>query len=185
MNRLAMKRLAVCAIAALAIVGASCDDDEDNPNGPSGQPTTLVYTAAMTPAQEVPAITNAESVGNGSATITFHLTRDSNGNITAATVDFLTTFTGFTANVIGTAAHIHEGAAGTAPPNNIVINTGATSGSFSIPANGTGSLVQNGATVSPVDVVNRIIANPAGFYFNTHSQLNPGGFARGQLVLRP
>ncbi len=97
----------------------------------------------------------------------------------------MTTFTGFTTSVIGTAAHIHEGAAGQAPANNIVINTGAASGSFTIPANGTGSLVQNGVTVSPVDVVNRIIANPAGFYFNTHSQLNPGGFARGQLVLRP
>jgi CHRD domain len=184
MKRLSMKRLAVCAIAVLAICGASCNDD-DNPTGATGQPTTLVYTATILPANEVPAITNAESTGSGNATITFHLTRDASGNITAATVDFATTFTGFTTNVIGTAAHIHQGAAGTAPANNIVINTGAASGSFSIPANGTGSLVQNGATVSPVDVANQIIANPAGFYFNTHSQLNPGGFARGQLVLKP
>src|SRR4029453_5397981 len=92
-----------------------------------------VYTAAMSPAQEVPPITNAESTGTGSATITFHLTRDSNGNITAANVDFLTTFTGFTTTVIGTAAHIHEGAAGTAPPHNIVIKTGPPPGSFQIP----------------------------------------------------
>jgi CHRD domain len=181
MNRLAMKRLAVCAIAALAIVGASCDDD-DNPNGPSDQPTTLVYTANMSPAQEVPAITNAESTGTGQATITFHLTRDSSGNITAATVDFLATFTGFPPNVIGILAHIHENVAG--QNGNVVINTGATAGSFTLPQ-GSGSLVFNNVAVTPVDVVNRIISNPAGFYFNAHSQLNPGGFARGQLVLRP
>jgi hypothetical protein len=27
-----------------------------------------------------------------------------------------------------------------------------------------------------------IIDNPANFYFNVHSSLNPGGVARGQLV---
>jgi hypothetical protein len=175
-----MKRLAVCAIAVLAICGASCDDD--NPNGPSTQPTTLVYTATILPANETPPITNAESTGRGDATITFHLTRDASGNITAATVDFLSTMTGFPAGVVGTAAHIHEAPAGVA--GGIVISTGATPGSFTLP-NGSGSLVANGVTVSPVDVVNRIIANPAGFYFNVHSQLNPTGFARGQLVLRP
>src|SRR5262245_30704744 len=182
MNRLAMKRLAVCAIAALAIVGASCDDDNDNPNGPSGQPTTLTYTATLLPSNEVPAISGPETSGNGNATVTFHLTRDASGNITAATVDFLATFTGFPAGVFGTAAHIHEAPAGTA--GGIVISTGATPGSFTLP-NGSGSLVFNGVTVTPVDVVNRIIANPAGFYFNAHSQANPGGFTRGQLVLRP
>jgi hypothetical protein len=180
MNRLAMKRLAVCAIAALAIVGASCDDD--NPNEPTGQPTTLVYTSTLLPANEVPAISGPETSGNGNSTITFHLTRDASGNITAATADFLATFTGFPAGVVGTAAHIHEAPSGVA--GGIVLSTGATPGSFTLP-NGSGSLVFNGVTVTPVDLMNRIIANPAGFYFNTHSQANPGGFARGQLVLRP
>jgi hypothetical protein len=110
------------------------------------------------------------------------LTRDASGNVTAATVDFSATFTGFPAGLFGTAAHIHEAPTGVA--GGIVISTGATPGSFTLP-NGSGSLVFNGVTVTPVDVVNRIIANPAGFYFNTHSQVNPGGFARGQLVLRP
>jgi hypothetical protein len=182
MNRLAMKRLAVCAIAALAIVGASCDDDNDNPNGPSGQPTTLVYTANMSPANEVPPITNAESTGTGQATMTFHLTRDASGAITSATVDFLATMTGFPANVVGTGAHIHENVTG--QNGSIVIIGTNTDGAFTLPA-GSGSFVQNGVTVTPVDVANRIIANPAGFYFNVHSQVNRGGFARGQLVLRP
>jgi CHRD domain len=181
MNRLAMKRLAVCAIAALAIVGASCDDD-DNPNGPSNQPTTLVYTANLSPGNEVPPITNAESTGTGVSTMTFHLTRDASGNITTATADFSVTMSGFPAGVIGTAAHIHEAPAGqNAGP---LINTGATQGSFTLP-NGSGSLVANGVAVTPVEIMTRIINNPAGFYFNVHSQLNQGGFARGQLVLRP
>jgi hypothetical protein len=27
-----------------------------------------------------------------------------------------------------------------------------------------------------------IVANPAGFYFNVHTPVNPGGAARGQLA---
>ena len=27
-----------------------------------------------------------------------------------------------------------------------------------------------------------IVANPAGFYFNVHTAINPGGAVRGQLV---
>ena len=34
----------------------------------------------------------------------------------------------------------------------------------------------------PLDVETRLLANPAGFYFNCHSTLNPIGVARGQLV---
>jgi hypothetical protein len=38
--------------------------------------------------------------------------------------------------------------------------------------------------IPPQDVAlfQQIINNPAGFYFNAHSTLNPGGVARGQLV---
>jgi hypothetical protein len=32
--------------------------------------------------------------------------------------------------------------------------------------------------------INSIVANPAGFYFNVHTTLNPGGVVRGQLVAR-
>ena len=32
------------------------------------------------------------------------------------------------------------------------------------------------------DIANQILTNPAGYYFNVHSTLNPGGVARGQLV---
>jgi hypothetical protein len=34
---------------------------------------------------------------------------------------------------------------------------------------------------SDAPTINAIVANPAGFYFNVHTTLNPGGAVRGQL----
>jgi CHRD domain len=173
-----MKRFAVCAIAMLALVGVACDDD--NPNGPSDQ-NTVVFIAPLSAANEVPAVTGAEASVTGTATITFHLTRDASNNITAATADFNATLSNLPAGVVGTAAHIHPGVTGTT--GNPLINTGATAANFNLPQ-GNGSFTATGVTVTPVDSVNQVIANPAGFYFNIHSQANSGGFARGQLVLQ-
>src|SRR4029453_19182974 len=127
-----MKRFAVCAIAMGAVVGMACDDD-DNPNGPSDQ-NTVVFTAPLSAANEVPAVTGAEASVTGTATITFHLTRDASNNITAPTADFNATLTALPAGVVGTAAHIHPGAAGTT--GNPLINTGATAANFNLPKAG-------------------------------------------------
>jgi hypothetical protein len=172
-----MKRFAVCAIAMLALLGVACDDD-DNPNGPSDQ-NTVVFIAPLSAANEVPAVTGAEASVTGTATITFHLTRDASNNITAATADFNATLSNLPAGVVGTAAHIHPGATGTT--GSPLINTGATAANFNLPQ-GNGSFTATGVAVTPVDSVNQIINNPALFYFNIHSQANSGGFARGQLV---
>jgi hypothetical protein len=32
------------------------------------------------------------------------------------------------------------------------------------------------------EIANRLITNPGNFYFNVHSTLNGGGFARGTLA---
>jgi hypothetical protein len=170
-----MKRLSILA-AALAIAVAGCGSD--NPTGSTGLPTTVVFTAALATTNEVPPITNAEAGGSGTATMTFHLTRDSSGNVTAATVDFLATYTGFPPGTVVTLSHIHEAAAGV--NGSVVVNTAIAAGEVTFP-NGTGSLVKNGVVVAPVDVATRILANPAGFYFNSHTGLNPGGVVRGQL----
>jgi hypothetical protein len=47
--------------------------------------------------------------------------------------------------------------------------------------NGSASFSRSGIS-GPADVTTRLLANPAGFYFNIHSNLNPGGIVRGQLV---
>jgi hypothetical protein len=64
----------------------------------------------------------------------------------------------------------------------IEINTGLSPATAIPIVNGTATLTFNNVVVAdPVDVQN-IIDNPAGFYFNVHSALNPGGVVRGQLV---
>ena len=175
-----MKRLAILA-AALAFAAAACGSD-DNPAGSTALPTKVVFTAQISTANEVPPITNAEAGGSGNMTMTFNLTRDSAGAITAATVDFSGNFSGFPAGTVLTAGHIHTGASGA--NGGVVIGTGIGQGEVTMP-NGSGSLVHSSAAVSPIDLVNQIINNPAGFYFNIHTALNPNGVARGQLVKQP
>jgi hypothetical protein len=75
-------------------------------------------------------------------------------------------------------AHIHEGASTCACP--VVVNTSLAAGEVTI-TNGIASFTKTGITVDPA-VTQRILNNPAGFYFNVHTTLNPGGVARGQLT---
>jgi hypothetical protein len=175
-----MSRVSVLAVVvSLLAVGCSKDSTPTTPSGPANK---FVFTATLLPGNEVPPVTNADSTGRGQATMTMNTTRDASGNITAASVDFLATTTGFPPGTIVTSAHIHEGAPTCACP--VVINTLIGQGEVTMP-NGSGSLVHTNPTVSPVDIANRLISNPSAFYFNIHTQLNPGGAVRGQLALQP
>jgi len=168
-----MKRLFPLAVV-LALVAAGCS----NNNSPSpATPTNPTFTAALSPANEVPPITNAESTVSGNATITLVVTRDAANNITAATATFVVNLTGFPAGSAVNIAHIHEGATTCACP--VVVNTSLAAGEVTI-VNGVASFTKANITVDPA-VAQRILANPAGFYFNVHTTLNAGGVARGQL----
>jgi CHRD domain len=172
-----MKRLAfgilMCAVAAFG--AAACDDD--NPTEPSNQP--VIFTSQLSAANEVPAITGAEANARGSVTITFNLTRDAAGAITGGTASFNAPLTGFPAPTNINLAHIHIGAAGV--NGTVVVNTGLTPGSpFAMPT-GAGTLVADNIALTAA-TAEQIIANPAGFYFNAHTTLNPGGAVRGQLT---
>jgi hypothetical protein len=171
-----MRRLAIFALA-LAFAAPACDDD--SPNGPSSGP--IVFTAQLTSAAEVPAIPNtSEAGGSGSATITLNVPRDSSGNPTAGgTANFQYSLTGFPNGTTIILAHIHIGAAGVS--GGIRVNTGLSQATAVILANGSGLINATDATVSQADAQG-IVANPAGYYFNVHSSLNPGGVVRGQLV---
>jgi hypothetical protein len=131
----------------------------------------------LSAAAETPTITNAESTVGGTATITFHTTKDGSGAISTATVDFLVNVTGLPGGSQLTMAHIHQGGAGTAGA--ILVDTGLAAGAALI-TNGAASFQKLGVNVQP-DVAQAMITTPANFYFNIHTALNPNGVSRGQL----
>jgi hypothetical protein len=158
----------------LALV-AGCDDD--NPNGPTSG--AIVFTATLSPANEVPPITNAESSGRGFALITFNVPRDNSGAVSGSgTVTFEIQTTGFPDGTQAILAHIHPGAAGV--NGGILVNTNLAAAD---PINmGPGTVTRTlTADISQANATN-ITANPAGFYFNVHTRVNGGGVMRGQLV---
>jgi hypothetical protein len=125
----------------------------------------------------VPPIGNAESVASGSATLTFVTTKDAAGAVTGANVTVVATLTGFPAGSTITVAHIHTGAAGVA--GGVLVPLIPPAGSVTL-TNGGGSFTQSQSIDGPT--ATSIINNPAGFYFNVHTALNPGGVMRGQMV---
>ena len=97
-----MKRLAVLTVS-VALAGAACGSSSTSPSA-SAKPT---LTGILLPASQVPAVSNAEASGNGAVTVTWDVTKDSSGNITAATANFSVTLSGFPAGSAGlNLAHI-------------------------------------------------------------------------------
>jgi hypothetical protein len=170
-----MRHWGVLALAA-CVAAAGCGSD--SPTTPS-QPNTVTFTATLLPANEAPSpVTGAEASGRGTSTITFNLTRNSAGAIQSGTILFRYDLTGFPAGTTINLSHIHTGASGVAGP--ILIGTGQTAATaLGLPA-GAGSYEIT--ATSDAATLQSIIDNPANFYFNVHSSLNPGGVARGQLV---
>jgi hypothetical protein len=168
-----MKRLSPIAVA-FAVLAAGCSSST-TPTPTT--PTNPTFTATLSPANEVPPITNAESVASGTASITFVTAKDAAGNITSATATFVVNLTNLPAGSTVNIAHIHECASTCS--GSIVVSTTLVAGEVTV-TNGTASFTRAGITV-PAEIAQRILSNPAGFYFNVHSNLNPGGFARGQL----
>ena len=168
-----MTRWAPLVLAA-CVVAAGCDD---SPTAPTTQP--LVFTALLFPANEVPAVANAESSGRGAMQVQFDVTRDAGGTITAATASFYYQLHGFPGDTRIVGAHIHSGPAGVNAP--VVVDTGATAAA-ALPLAGGVVEVRTGPIAVTPALASAIATNPAAFYFNVHSPLNPGGFARGQLT---
>ena len=169
-----MRTIALFGILVLGSLVAACGSD--TPTAPST--ASAAFSATLLPANEVPAVTGSEAGGSGAATVTLHLTKDSAGSVTAATLDVNVTATGFPAGTALTASHIHSAPAGV--NGGIVISFGLTPGEV-VFATGSGSFTKQGISVS-ADQANAILANPGGFYVNTHTAANPNGVARGQLT---
>jgi CHRD domain len=167
-------RLTFCALA-LVLAAAGCGKDSPTTPTPDAAPK---FTVTLLPSNEVPAVSNADAAGSGTATVILNTTKDGSGNITAATADFTVTLSGFPASTTLTGAHIHPGAAGA--NGSVVVSLGLTSGEIVL-ANGSQTFSRNGITVDAA-LAQTILNNPAGYYFNVHTTINTGGAARGQLV---
>jgi hypothetical protein len=161
-------------LIGLVAFTAACTKSTTEPS--PAAPNTFTFSATLLPANETPPISNSEAGGKGTATITLIVTKDSGGTITAATVTFAVSLNSFPPGTNLTAAHIHEGASGVAGA--IKVQTSLSSGEVVL-TDGTGGF--NKTFAAPADIAQAMINNPAGYYFNVHTTLNPGGVARGQL----
>jgi len=172
----AMTKVCVTLLAACALV-AGCGDD-DSPTAPTAD-APLIFSAVLTAANEVPPIGNAESSARGAVQITMNVTRNAANAVTGATATFYFQATGLEAgtNIVG--AHIHPGVAGVNGP--VIVSTGLTATQPLAVPGGTVEFSRSGFTVEPA-TAQALINNPAAFYFNVHSRLNPGGAVRGQLT---
>ena len=156
-------------------------------NRPTASPTPIpsptpqlkfVFTADLKTSNEVPAIANAEASCAGKGTFTLTTTKDATGAITAANALFETDVTGCPAGTEINIGHIHKAAAGV--NGSVVINSGLAAGELTL-TGGAGKITKAAATVDAALAAD-VIANPANYYMNWHSTLNPGGVIRGQLV---
>jgi hypothetical protein len=176
-------RAVIAGVLTILVTGliAGCGSSSTTPTPPSQAGTSQVkFIATLLPANETPTIPSGdpEGTGTGTSNITLNLTKDTAGNIIAATADFQVSLSGFQTPQPVTAAHIHPGIAGTNGPAQISL--ALASGEISL-ANGSGSFSKTGIPVSVSDATS-LVNTPASWYFNVHSTLHAGGFARGQLV---
>jgi len=138
----------------------------------SARADIVTFQAQLLASNEVPPVSNADSNAFGNvkvvldtSTNTFRFDWGVN-NIASPTIIL---------------SHIHEGPAGVSGP--VRVDSGITPATPIAVVNGSASFSKSGIS-GPADVVQRLLANPSGFYFNIHSTLNPGGVVRGQLVVQ-
>ncbi len=145
--------LVLAALVALALAGAASAAKLDVADR-GGRPLSTELTGAA----EVPP---GDLDGSGMATITVNPGQEEVcWEIEAAGIE-----------LPATAAHIHVGAAGTAPPNNVVVTLSAPDASgFS-----------SGCTTVDRDLALDILKNPEDYYVNVHNMPHPTGAIRGQL----
>jgi hypothetical protein len=167
-----MKRF---ALVGLTLALAACDSDATDP---SKQP--IVFTAQMSAANEVPAVSAPEANGVGTVTITFSVPRDASGNVTGGgTWNVQANVSGLTPTTSITLSHIHTGASGVRGP--VFVDTLLIPANAIALANGAGVVNFTGVPITQAQA-QAVMDNPAGHYFNMHSVANPIGVVRGQLV---
>jgi hypothetical protein len=161
--------LVLAVIAAFALVAiATAGGLKDSPT----KSATPVFKLQLKPSQEVPPITELRAGARGH--VTFDLTRDSEGSITAGEVVFYFNYR-FPGPVEITGLHIHVGMEGTNGP--VVVSSGLAA--FTDP-DGEGNVTTVVTGVDPA-LLQAILDDPLGYYVNLHTSVNPGGAMREQL----
>jgi len=155
-----MARIAAPVLALLMIAGCGggSSGGDDSPAPPQ---TFVVRTAALTGAQEVPALAT-DAAGKG-AVVVNAATREISGGFT---------FTGLSGNA--TAAHIHKGAVGVAGGVEIGLTLVTDSGGVPV-----GAIVPAGATLTQAQYDSLLAGE---LYFNVHTAANGTGEIRGQIT---
>lgn len=137
-----------------------------------------VFQVNMLPANEVPPVTGLSA--NAVTDVPVYTLRNADGTVAAGTVIFDVNFRGFPASTSFTGLHIHEAAAGTA--GGIVIQPPSTFTATTDTGNGNAFRTITVSTANAIAALNRLVQNPAGFYINLHTSVNPSGAMRAQLT---
>ena len=185
-----MKRVLI-ALSLAGLVAAACGGagsggtaspaaaaTSSAPSAAASPANTFVFTADLSPANENPAITDAEASGSGTATVTLFTAKDSTGKLIAANAKFEIVLKGFPATTMITISHIHKGDAKT-NGSVVVDSTMKATEPIALTTGGTSITKDNLAVAA--DLVADIIANSGNYYYNVHSVVHAGGVARGQL----
>jgi hypothetical protein len=146
-------RVAVPAMAAIAVGLASCGGSTASSSGVSARPTTL-YTVSMTGAADSP---GGAPHGRGVAIIAFH-----------GAGKLCYRFAHLHGFVDATVAHIHAGTIGRSGPVVVALWTGP-------------KLHHRGCRAISPPLSHAIWRQPGAFYVNVHSRRYPGGAVRAQL----
>ena len=145
--------LVLASVVALALAGAASAARLD-----VADQGGRALSTELTGAAEVPA---GDLDGSGTATI----------SVNSGQEEVCWEIVAMGIELLATAAHIHVGAAGTAPPNNVVVTLSAPDASgFS-----------SGCTTVERDLALDILQNPEDYYVNVHNDPFPTGAIRGQL----
>jgi len=166
-----MKKNLFASIAVAAVAGAVAipsivlgNAARTAENGPlaAQHAAETPYIAQLSGANEVP--TAGDPDGTGAAAVSFHALES------GYRVCWDLSYSGIGDPI---AAHIHKGAAGV--PGDVVIAFFMTPDTASL----------SGCTDATVDQVNPILADPASYYVNIHTDAHQAGAIRGQLAKGP
>ena len=153
---ISLMTITLIAVASMMIRSASADN--------------IVFTAQMSASQETPPVSNVDMNAFGNVTVVLDTVNN--------TASFVWSVQNLGASAI-ILSHIHEAPAGVAGP--VRIDSGISPANPIAVVNGSASFSKAGIVTTAAQI-SAIVANPGGFYFNVHSNLNPGGVVRGQLV---